>query len=101
MLFKICLLLITLQTSFSIDFSALNQKEFEDIYLNKPISIPQQYKGIDLSFYERSSFSAETIAQFQKMTKVDWTKLYDFLIENPFLGGKDSNYLMAVYNFLR
>jgi hypothetical protein len=82
-------------------FKELSQKNFEEVYLNQNIPIPSNFKGIDLSFYRISSYPKNVIEKYKNLTKVDWTKLYLFLVKNPFLGGTDSNYLMAIYNFLR
>lgn len=95
----ILLLLASVVRLNSID--SLHPKDFVSLYLNKNFSIPSEYKGISLSFYDDRDFPADLVQRYRLMTKVDWTKLYDFLVPNPFQGTTDSNYLMAVFNFLR
>lgn len=83
------------------DFSTMKKDDFKTKYLNDIIPVSKVYKGLSLSFYQQPEYSSSLIQNHQKMTKVDWNKLYQINIDNPFFGVKNSNYMMIVYTFLK
>ena len=84
-----------------VDFAAMKKENFISDYLNGAIPVSDTYKGLALSFYPKPQYSQDLVMFYQKSTKVHWTKLYNLEIQNSFFGVKNSNYLMAVFNFLK